>query len=100
MNETQIKRFLKPLSAAVLIAAALQLGPAFAQTAGVPVRHKMSASHTPKASALAAIARANPLAGGAEIFENLTEAAPEMGAAAFKKALSEYEKLYPNRQTG
>jgi hypothetical protein len=94
-KETQMKLVLKPLSVAVLIAVVLHLGPAFAQITGVSTRPKTSVSQTHQASSLAAAARAKPLADGAEIFENLTEAAPVMGAAAFKKALSEYEKLYP-----
>ena len=80
-EETQIRLLLKTLTAAVLIAAALHLGAAFAQTQ--------------QASAVAAIGKANPLASGAEVFENLTEASPVVDAVAFKKTLSEWETLYP-----
>jgi len=81
LKETQIGLFLKSLTAAVLIVAALHLGAAFARSQQV--------------SAVAAAGKANPLASGAEIFENLTETSPVMDAVTFIKSLSEYQTLYP-----
>ena len=95
MNEPQLKPFLKPLRKAVLIGVGLHLGSAFAQTSGASVRAKAGVAQTQQAPALAATDTADRLASGAEIFENLTEGAAAMDAATYKKALSEFEKLYP-----
>lgn len=43
----------------------------------------------------AAIEKTTLLAGGAEIFENLTETSSVMDATAFKTSLAEFEVLYP-----
>ncbi len=90
-----MRRVLGASAAAVLIATALNSAAAFAQTTGAPASPKADLAQTPQASTMAATGKANPLAGGAEIFENLTETSPVMDAAAFKKSLSEFETLYP-----
>jgi len=43
----------------------------------------------------AAIEKTTLLAGGAEIFENLTETSPVMDATTFNTSLAEFERLYP-----
>ena len=88
-----MKFALKPLAATVLVATALHSAMAFAQTTGVPANPKEGIPR--QAAVPSAAAKADPLAGGAEIFENLTESAPTIDAAAFKKSLSEFEMLYP-----
>ena len=90
-----MKLTLKSLIAAVLIASALHAGAAFAQTEGASVRPETGVAQTPQASTMAATGKTNPLASGAEIFENLTEASPVLDAVGFKKSLSEFETLYP-----
>ena len=84
MKISQTKLTLTPLRAAMLIAATLQFGSAFAQSAGAS-----------KSPALAGTDQAQSLADGAEIFENLTESASALDEVEFNKALSEYEKLSP-----
>ncbi len=91
----EMKLTLKPLAAAVLIATVVNSGAAFAQTAGASVSPKTGAAQTQQGSTVAATGKINSLAGGAEIFENLTEASPLMDAAAFKKSLAEFNTLYP-----
>ena len=90
-----MKLTLKSLIAAVLIASALHAGAAFAQTEGASVRPETGVPQTPQASTMAVTGKTDPLAGGAEIFENLTEASPVLDAVGFKKSLSEFETLYP-----
>ncbi len=86
---------LKPLNAVALIATALHSGAAFAQTAGTSVTPKTGLAQSQQVSTVAATGKTNPLAGGAEIFENLSEASSVIDAAALKKSLSEFEVLYP-----
>ena len=81
--------------AAALLSAVLLPGGAFAQPAGDSVMPRARGVQPPHASVKAPSYKANPLAGGAEIFENLTEAAPVINAAAFTKSLAEFEALYP-----
>ena len=90
-----MKLTLKPLIGAVLIAITLHSGADFAQTPGASVKPKTGVAQTPQVSTVVAAGKANPLAGGAEIFENLTETSPVMDAVTFKKSLSEFEALYP-----
>lgn len=87
-----MKLTLKPLTVAVLIATAPLSGVVFAQTTLVA---RMDRAQTGQVSPATAAAKADPLAGGAEIFENLTEASPVIDAAAFKKSLAKFETLYP-----
>ena len=89
-----MKLALKPLTATVLVATALHAGAAFTQTTHTPASPK--AGIAPPVSTPAAAGKADPLAGGAEIFENLTESAPTLNAATFKKSLSDFETLYPD----
>ena len=93
LKEVQMKLTLKSLIAAVLIASALHAGAAFAQTEGASVRAETGVAQTPQASTMAATCKTNPLASGAEIFENLTEASPVLDAVGFKKSLSEFDAL-------
>jgi hypothetical protein len=79
----------------VVLPSALHAGAAFAQIEGASVRPEMGIAQTPQASTMTATGKTNPLAGGAEIFENLTEASPVLDAVGFKKLLSEFETLYP-----
>ena len=85
-----MKLSFKFLIAAVQIATTLSSGAAIAQT----VRNS-GAAQTQQGSTVAVTGKTNPLAGGAEIFENLTEASPVMDVAAFNKSLSKFETLYP-----
>lgn len=94
-----MKIALKPLTVAILITAAQFCGVAFAQTKGVSVPAKTALAQTGQVPSTTAAKKADPLAGGAEIFENLTEAAPVMDAAAFKKSLAAFETLYPSIST-
>ncbi|MDP2818639.1 MAG: hypothetical protein Q8O29_10280 [Polaromonas sp.] len=87
-----MKLIFKPLTVAVLISAAQLSGVVLAQTTIVT---KMDLAQTGQVSPTTATAKADPLAGGAEIFENLTEASPVIDAAAFKKSLAKFETLYP-----
>lgn len=91
-----MKLALKPLAVVVLIAAAQLSGVAFAQTKGVSVVAKMDLAQTGQVSSMTATNKADPLVGGAEIFENITETSPVMDAAAFKKSLAKFETLYPS----
>ena len=86
-----MKRVFKPLTAILLTAIALHSGVAFTQTTNAP-----AAGVAQQAITAAASGKTNPLAGGAEIFENLTESAPAVDAATFKKSLSDFEALYPD----
>ncbi len=95
LKETQLKRTLTPLTAAILIVAAQYSAVVCAQPADGSVRPASGAAQTQQTLTVAAKGKANPLAGGAEIFENLTESSPVIDAGAFKKALSEFEALYP-----
>ena len=91
-----MKLTLKPLTAAFLIASALNSGVAFAQTADASVRSKPTVAQTHHQTSTTVVAgKTSFLSSGAEIFENLTEAAPTMDAVAFKKSLSEFEAPYP-----
>lgn len=91
-----MKLTLKPLTAAVLIATAQLSGAAFAQAKDVSVAARMDLAQAAQVLSTTAANKADPLAGGAEIFENLTEAAPVMDAVAFKKSLAEFETLSPS----
>lgn len=91
-----MKLDVEPLIAAALFSAALLPSITFAQTAGTSVVPRARGVQPHHASATAPSYKANPLAGGAEIFENLTEAAPVIDAAAFTKSLAEFETLYPS----
>lgn len=87
---------LKRSSVALLITAGQFSGLVFAQTKGVSAAAKTDLAQTVQAPSTTATKKADPLVGGAEIFENLSEAAPTMDAAAFKKALTAFETLYPS----
>jgi hypothetical protein len=91
----KINRSLKPLTAAVLIVAALHSSAVCAQATADSVKPASGAAQTRQTLTEATQGKASPLAGGAEIFENLTESAPVLDASAFKKALAEFEALYP-----
>lgn len=79
---------LKLRALTILLSASLGFATVFAQAAA-PSR-KVAMAAPPKADTLAA---------GAEIFENLTEAAPSLKAGEFKKALSDFDLLYPKIST-
>lgn len=86
----------QPLAAVVLLSSiALLPGAAWSQPAAVssvPPAHGTPAQPAPPN---AAPVQAGPLADGAEIFENLTESAPTIDAAAFQKALAQFQALQP-----
>ncbi|MGB3940310.1 MAG: YncE family protein [Candidatus Manganitrophaceae bacterium] len=63
---------------------------------GITFAAKTDLVQAGQGSSTAAANKVDPLAGGAEIFENLTEASPLIEEAAFKKSLAEFERLYPS----
>ena len=83
----------QPLATTILVATALHFGTASAQTLATPAGAAAGPARQRPAPANAA--KADPLAGGAEIFENLTESAPTIDAAGFKNSLSGFETLHP-----
>ena len=82
----------KLLTAGVLIST-LQSGAVLGQTTNASVGLKAAIAH--QASTISATGKPDPLTGGAEIFENLTESAPTLDAATFKKSLTNFETLCP-----
>lgn len=90
-----MKFILRPL-AAVLIPTLHFSGAAFAQTEDAFAAAKLDLAQSGRAPSTAAINKTDPLADGAEIFENFTESSPVMDAAAFNKSLAKFEALYPS----
>jgi len=84
------------LTVAVLITTAQLSGLAFAQTGAVAITPKTDRVQIPQLRSMAAANTTDPLAGGAEIFENFTEASPLMNAAAFNESMAKFETLYPD----
>lgn len=91
-----MKFLLQPLIVAALITTAQLSGVAFAQTNGVSVTPKANLAQTRQVKSMTAANTTDPLADGAEIFENLTEASPVINAAAFNDSMAKFEALYPN----
>lgn len=91
-----MKYILGPLTAAVLITTLYFSGAALAQTEGGFAAAKLDLAQSGPVPSTAAINKTDPLAAGAEIFENFTESSPVMDAAAFNKSLAKFEALYPS----
>ena len=83
----------KPLAGIVLTAIALHSVAATTYEVNSAVGLDPGAAH--QASTSSARREPNPLIGGAEIFENLTESATALKGVAFNKSLSDFKTLYP-----
>lgn len=90
-----MKCLLQALTAAVLITAVHISGVALAQNNGVSVPPKTGGAQTRQVKPVSAASPSDPLADGAEIFENLTEASPVITASAFNDSMAKFTTLYP-----
>ena len=83
----------KPLTGIVLTAIALHADAAPARQVNSALGLDPGAAH--QMSTRSARREPNPLIGGAEIFENLTESAAALTSGAFDKSMSDFKTLYP-----
>lgn len=88
-----MKYLTSSFATALLIATAQLSNMAFAQD-NVPVKLRPDLAQASVQSKAAATT--DPLADGAEIFENLTEAAPVIKPAAFNDSMTKFKALYPD----
>lgn len=91
-----MKFILRPLATAILITTLHFSTAALAQTEGAIAAAKLHLAQSGQVPSTGAINKMDPLAAGAELFENFTESSPVMDAAAFNKSLAKFEALYPS----
>ncbi|MHB1074368.1 hypothetical protein [Thiobacillus sp.] len=82
------------LTAVFLVTAVQVSGVVFAQSNSVFVPAKTNLAQT-QVKPVTAASPSDPLAAGAEIFENLTESSPVITAAAFNDSMAKFKSLYP-----